>query len=48
MIHYRSSILEGLKAEGHQIIESDEAVNDGVIAAVTETRTENQIAGLMW
>ena len=44
MIHYRQSILEGLKAEGHQIIESDEAVNDAVKASVTETKKENQIA----
>jgi len=44
MIHYRQSILEGLKAEGHQIIDSEELVNDAVKAAVTETRTENQIA----
>jgi hypothetical protein len=44
MIHYRQSILESLKAEGHQIIESDEAVNDAVIAAVTETKKSNQIA----
>jgi hypothetical protein len=44
MIHYRQSILEGLKAEGHQIIESEAAVNDAVIAAVTETKKENQIA----
>jgi hypothetical protein len=33
-----------LRAEGHQIIESDEAVNDAVIAAVTETKKSNQIA----
>jgi hypothetical protein len=44
MIHYRQSILEGLKAEGHQIIEKDEAVNDAVIAAITETKKSNQIA----
>jgi hypothetical protein len=44
MIHYRQSILESLKAEGHQIIESEERVNDAVIAAVTETKKSNQIA----
>ncbi len=44
MIHYRQSILESLKAEGHQIIESEELVNDAVKAAVTETKKENQIA----
>lgn len=44
MIHYRQSILEGLKAEGHQIINSEELVNDAVKAAVTETKKENQIA----
>lgn len=44
MIHYRQSILEGLKAEGHQIIDSEEVVNDAVKAAVTETKKENQIA----
>jgi hypothetical protein len=44
MIHYRYAILEGLKAEGHQIIESEELVNDAVKAAVTETKKENQIA----
>ena len=44
MIHYRQSILEGLKAEGHQIIDSEELVNDAVKAAVTETKKSNQIA----
>jgi len=44
MIHYRQSILEGLKAEGHQIIDSDEAVNDAVKAAVTQTKEENKKA----
>lgn len=44
MIHYRQSIISGLEAEGHQIINSEEVVNDAVKAAVTETRKENQIA----
>lgn len=44
MIHYRQSILEGLKAEGHQIIDSVELVNDAVSSAVTETKKSNQIA----
>lgn len=44
MIHYRQSIIEGLKAEGHQIIDSEELVNDAVKAAVTQTKKENQIA----
>ena len=44
MIHYRQSIVSGLKAEGHQIIDTEELVNDAVQAAVTEARTENQIA----
>jgi len=44
MIHYRQAILEGLKVEGHQIIESFELVNDAVIAAVTQSKEENQIA----
>jgi hypothetical protein len=41
MIHYRSSVLEGLKAEGHQIINMGEVVNDAVKLAVTDTRDEN-------
>jgi hypothetical protein len=41
MIDYRQSIQSGLKAEGHQIIETDEAVNDTVKAAITNTRDEN-------
>jgi hypothetical protein len=44
MIHYRQSILSGLKAEGHQIIDSGAVVNNAVIAAVTDTKSENQRA----
>ena len=44
MIHYRYAILEGLKAEGHQIIDSEELVNDAVSSAVTQSKEENQIA----
>jgi hypothetical protein len=44
MVHYRQSILEGLKAEGHRIIELGEVVNDEVKKAVTDTRDENQLA----
>ncbi len=43
MVHYRQSILEGLKAEGHRIIELGEVVSDAVKKAVTDTRDENQL-----
>jgi len=43
MVNYRQSILEGLKAEGHQIISLGEVVSDEVKAAVTSTRDENQL-----
>jgi len=43
MIHYRQSILEGLKAEGHQILEQGEVVSDSVTKALTDTRDENQL-----
>ena len=43
MVHYRQSILEGLKAEGHQVIELGEVVSDSVKKAVTDTRDENQL-----
>jgi hypothetical protein len=43
MIHYRQSILSGLKAEGHQIIEQGEVVSEEVTKAVTDTRDENQL-----
>jgi hypothetical protein len=44
MIQYRQSILEGLKAEGHQIIDSGEVVNDAVKVAVTDARDENHLS----
>lgn len=44
MVHYRQSILDGLSAEGHQIIDMGAVVSDSVKAAVTDTRDENHQA----
>jgi len=43
MINYRQSIVSGLKAEGHQILDLDSVVNDAVSSAVTETQKSNQL-----
>lgn len=40
----QKTVLDSLKAEGHQVMESNEAVNEAVTSAVTQTKEENQIA----
>ena len=44
MSRYRQAVLDGLKAEGHQIIDMGEVVSDSVKEAVTEVRDENHQA----
>lgn len=44
MIDYRQSILTGLKAEGHQIVDASETVDDAVKCAIIGTREQNHQA----
>ncbi len=44
MIDYRQSILAGLKAEGHQIVDASVAVDDAVRLAIIGTREQNHQA----
>ncbi len=44
MIDYRQSILAGLKAEGHQIVDASVAVDDAVRLSIIGTREQNHQA----